>query len=418
MDEEKRQAMALFRYGLIAPLVAETYPQTSKEAYYRDVSSKEYTLPNGDTTTFNATTIKKWFIQYKKYGLEGITPSTRIDAGRSRKLEESVIDKIREYRTLMPYITARKIYDRLIEEGHINYTEVSIDTIYRYLRTNSALTIAKPKEECLSFECLYAGDCWQADSSHGPTIIVDGKKVTTWLISFIDDASRLITHGEFFENDNAVNVQLCFKKAIAKAGLPRMLYLDNGSSYANEQLKYICAELGIHLVFTRPYTPKSHGKIERSHLTAKQGWMNAKDWSAWHSLEDVNESYQVFLQEGYNHKVHSSIGITPKQRYMQDYNRIRFVEKDTLEHAFLHRITRGVSATALVSVFNTKYEVPQHFIGEKRLELRYPPNKLEKLYIYQDFKEVGVAYPVKTTENAKRKRQTTISYGDMDGGKS
>ena len=247
MDEEKRQAMALFRYGLIAPLVAETYPQTSKEAYYRDVSSKEYTLPNGDTTTFNATTIKKWFIQYKKYGLEGITPSTRIDAGRSRKLEESVIDKIREYRTLMPYITARKIYDRLIEEGHINYTEVSIDTIYRYLRTNSALTIAKPKEECLSFECLYAGDCWQAESSHGPTIIVDGKKVTTWLISFIDDASRLITHGEFLNRklDNLKQIQERITTLFRDQRVTPVFWIDE-AQYLNQ---HILADLKLLMNF-------------------------------------------------------------------------------------------------------------------------------------------------------------------------
>lgn len=279
MEQEKKQAMALFRYGLIAPLVAQTFPQASKAAYYREVADKEYTLPNGVTTRFHATTIKKWYLQYQACGLEGITPKTRIDSARSRKLDNEILEKIKEYRTNMPYITARKIYDRLVEEGHIKYTQISIDTIYRYLRTNSALEIAKPKEECLSFECLYAGDCWQADSSHGPTIVVDGKRVTTWLISFIDDASRLITHGEFFEHDNAINVQLCFKKAIAKVGKPRMLYLDNGASYSNNQMKYICAELGIHLVFTKPYTPKSHGKIERSHLTAKQGWMHANDWN-------------------------------------------------------------------------------------------------------------------------------------------
>ncbi len=417
MDEDKKQAMALFRYGLIAPLVAETFPQASKEAYYRETAAKQYTLPNGMPATFKATTIKHWFLAYQKDGLTGITPGTRMDAGHSRKLTESVIEKIREYRIKMPYITARKIYDLLVEEGYVNVTEVGIDALYRYLRSNSGLEVATPKEECLSFACLYAGDCWQADSSHGPTIVVGGKKVTTWLISFIDDASRLITHGEFFENDNAVNVQICFQKAIAKHGKPRMLYLDNGGSYANEQLKYICAELGIQLVFTKPYTPKSHGKIERSHLTAKQGWMNAKDWSTWHSLEDVNDSYQIFLQDGYNHKVHSSLSMTPKERYMLDYHRIRFVEKETLEHAFLHRITRGVNATALVSVFNKKYEVPQQFINQKRLELRYKPGQLETLFIYQEGKEVGTASPVKTTENGARKRQTVISYGHMDGGK-
>ena len=39
------------------------------------------------------------------------------------------------------------------------------------------------------------------DTSHGPIIKIDGKKVQTYLVQLIDDASRLIVGYQFFLND-------------------------------------------------------------------------------------------------------------------------------------------------------------------------------------------------------------------------
>lgn len=416
MTEEEKQAIALFKYSLIAPLVAGSYMEASKAEYYRQTAVKEYTFPNGEHTRYSTGTLKKWYCDYCRKGLEALKPLTRCDLGRSRKLSESAMIKIYEYRLQMPYITVKKIYDKLIEEGYINQKDISVDTIYRYMRGNSELKHSPQTKECLAFEFEHAGDCWQADSSHGPTIMVEGKKVTTWLISFQDDASRLIVHGEFFEHDNANNVQLCFKKAIAKHGKPIRIYLDNGGSYANQQLDLICAELGIQLIHTKPYHPTSHGKIERSHRTMKDGWMNATDWNQWTSFHQLNRSYEAFLQKDYTNEIHSSLGITPKERFMRDINLIKFIEKEVLDCAFLNRTTRKVSPTATVSVFNTEYELPQQFIGIRKLELRYDPFDTSKIYVYQNGKQVAQAEPVKKVENAQRKRRVTISYANMDGG--
>ena len=44
----------------------------------------------------------------------------------------------------------------------------------------------------------YANELWQGDTMYGPSIQhTDGKWKKTFLIAFIDDASRLITHAEF-----------------------------------------------------------------------------------------------------------------------------------------------------------------------------------------------------------------------------
>ena len=57
----------------------------------------------------------------------------------------------------------------------------------------------------------------------------------------------------FFLEDNAVNVQTVLKRAIAKYGVPKRLYADNGKPYKNEQLPIICAQLQIQIIHAQVY---------------------------------------------------------------------------------------------------------------------------------------------------------------------
>ena len=73
------------------------------------------------------------------------------------------------------------------------------------------------------------------DTSHGPIITIDGKKAQTYLIQLIDDASRLIVGYQFFLRDNALNFQLVLKQAIKTYGVPKRLFVDNGTPYVEEK---------------------------------------------------------------------------------------------------------------------------------------------------------------------------------------
>ena len=95
------------------------------------------------------------------------------------------------------------------------------------------------------------------DTSHGPIITIDGKKVQTYLIQLIDDASRLIVGFQFFLNDNALNFQLVLKQAIKIYGVPKRIFVDNGTPYKNLQFQTICAQIGSILIHAKPYSPQS-----------------------------------------------------------------------------------------------------------------------------------------------------------------
>lgn len=418
-DDEMKRQMALFRFSLIAPVVAGTFPQASKMDYYRQTCAKEHLLPNGKSVRLSPLTLKKWYWKYSDGGLEALLPRARADIGHSRVLTEDVCRQIHACREKFPYITGKKIYEKLIADGYMKESDASLDTVYRYMKAEEMTRNSMPPQECLAFEFEHANDCWQADTTVGPTIVHEGRHRQTYLIAFIDDASRLLVHGEFFFEDNARNMQTVFRKAVLKFGVPCRIFVDNGCSYRNNQLDWICAELGIVKIHAKPYHPKGKAKIERSHRTEKDRWMNCTDWNTFHSLEEVNASYHRFLDTEYNNSPHSSIGMTPRERYLKDFDSLRFLERAVVEEGFLHRITRKVTPTATVSLFNVSCEVPQQYIG-RTIHLRYRPEDLSEIYIYDgdSAKRLHTVYPVKKYDNAKRKRRANISYGSMDGGVS
>jgi hypothetical protein len=260
----------------------------------------------------------------------------------------------------------------------------------------------------------HANDCWQSDCSSGPVIMVNGKKTQTFLYAHIDDASRHVLHAEFYFRDNAVNMQDSFKKAIAKAGIPRRYFVDNGKSFDNLQLRLICASLGIALIHTRPYMPKSKGKVERLFRTIKDGWMNSVDWNGFSSLGDINASLSAFLSEKYTNSIHASLGCTPKDRFMRDYDKLRHMPIEELNFHFLHRKECRVTNAATIKLLGTEYEIPQQYIGSK-VKVRYLPADMSGLFIFSDEGTLlHTVRPVKKIENSKIKR-AAIDYTRAGG---
>jgi transposase InsO family protein len=261
----------------------------------------------------------------------------------------------------------------------------------------------------------FANDSWQADTSWGPVIKIEGRKTQLFLIAFIDDASRMITHWQFYLNDNAINMQDSFRQGIAKFGIPKMAYVDNGGPYDNLQLRLICASLGIVLAHSRPYVPKGRGKIERHFRTVKDGWMNCTDWDEFKSIEELSASFADFLSKEYTNDEHSSIGCTPKERFMRDYDKVRHIPIEQLNFHFLHRKECRVYNDATIKLLGNVYETPQQFIGSK-IKVRYLPTDKSELFIFSDDgKLLHTIYPVKKVENSKIKR-TAIDFTQIGGG--
>lgn len=246
---------ALFRYSLIIPAINETFTEKSKNEYFKSIANQEHKMPNGETGYFNVNTIKRWFYMYKRHGFDGLKQFERKDSGMSRKLSLEIFNSIEEIRKTRARITKKELYEELCNRGEIRAVDVAQSTFYRYLRLNEHSLNLKGKE-CKAYEASTANDIWQADTSNVMRIKINNKSEVVYLVHIIDDASRLIVGQALTFHDNAIFFQKVLKKAIKIYGLPKVLYVDNGSPYANEQLSLICANLGIHLIHAKPYSPR------------------------------------------------------------------------------------------------------------------------------------------------------------------
>lgn len=415
MKDKEKHEIALFRFSLIVPLVNETYDAASKSEFFREIASKEHKLPNGLSVKLSSGTIKKWFLNYKHGGFDALVPKARADIGKPRNIDSNAIAKIHELKENFPYITGTLIYQKLVEEGYVKASKTSLATVLRYIRENNLKRNQLAPVDRRAYEMEFANDCWQSDTSHGPIIMTNGQKKRTFLITFIDDASRLILHGEFFFQDNAVNMQTVFKKAISKYGIPKRVFVDNGGTYKNDQLRLICASLGIVLIHTKAYSPESKGKIERSFRTIKDNWMNGINWNDYTSLEFLNSDFNKYLNEKYSNSIHSSLSITPRERYIQDMNKMKFMPIEELDNHFLHRVSRKVNNDATISLNCFQFEVPAKYIGQK-INVRYSPINLDKAFIFDKNNKIcDTVYPLKKVDNSKVKRKV-IDYSKVNGG--
>ena len=414
MDQEQRDkeknAIALFRYGLISPLINNTYEEISKEEYYRKISMNSYEL-NGKEIKIRPDTLKHWYIAYQKLGYEGLIPKTRTDLNTSRKLTLDAQQKIIDYKKDYPHISGTLIYQKLIEDGYIKETTVSKSTILKFIRDNYLLFGSNGKIDRRAFEMEFANDMWDADTSHGPYLTINGKKIKTYLIAPIDDASRLITNAKFYYEDNAINFQKTFKEGLKKYGIPKKIFLDNGKTYKNEQLSIICANCGMELIYTKPYSPESKAKIERWFHTMKETWMRGINWEDIKDIDELNEMLNEFVND-YNNKIHSSLSdgnnnISPKQRWFRDENKIKKIDSDQIDEYFLHTAYPTIRTDAVAHIKKFNYEVPTKYIG-KKITVKYDFSDRTKAWIYEDGKKVEVIHLLDKIANSKIKRKETL----------
>lgn len=403
--------MDLFRYSVIAPLINNTNDFNTINEYCDFVASKTYNF-EGKIIKITPKTVKNWYYKYRKEGLESLENHKRCDKNNFRKIKNELVeDRIIELRKLYPRITTKKIYEKLLEDNYIT-SDVSVYAIFRYLKNNNLKAVQISKKEKKKYEHDYPNDSWQSDTSTGPYIKVDGKSKRVYLIMIIDDASRLIVGYDFFFEDNAINMQKVLKSAIKKYGVPKQLYVDNGSPYKNEQISLITARLGIKLIHAKPYSPTGKGKIERSFRTIKDGWLNCSNWNEFKTIEDVKDSFSNYLYKEYINKEHSETKITPNNKWHNEIKELKQLEEEKIEEAFMHSRLSKVYNDSTIQINNEKYEVPYKYVGQK-IEVRYYVSNPKEIIIYKDGKRCEACKLVDKKANSRVYRKNNIDYDKM-----
>ena len=149
-------------------------------------------------------------------------------------------------------------------------TRLNATNVWRFLHQHGLMpAAAAPGMDRRKYEAELPNDIWQSDVMHGPRVLVNERRRKAYLIAFIDDHSRLVPFGGFYLSENLAAFLDAFEKALLKRGLPRKLYVDNGSAFRSHQLEHVCASLAIALIHAKAYQPQGQGKIERFFRTVR-----------------------------------------------------------------------------------------------------------------------------------------------------
>ncbi|AGL00116.1 transposase [Desulfoscipio gibsoniae DSM 7213] len=410
VDESIREKIALFRYGIIAPLLNE---QVDREAYLAEQSAKKHEVPHYGERTYAAKTILEWLLLYRRQGFDGLKPARRSDRGQLRTLSSDQQDYVLALRKERLWMPVTVFYDQLIEQGEVFPKEVSYSTIHRFLKKQGLLGKETPKTpERKRFAHAKVNALWQTDASEGPRLRIGGKVVRTYLIAFIDDCSRLVPYAMFVPSEKFDGLRMVMKEALIRRGIPKMVYTDNGKIFRSQIMQFACASLGIQLLHTQAYDPQAKGKIERMFRTCKTRFYTLLKASPVSSLDELNERFWRWLEEDYHRKPHASLdGRMPLEVYLSQVDSIRTVDDPlALDSVFLKRAFRKVKHDATFSLENRLYEVPDIFAGQK-VELRYDESGV---HLYEDGKVVAQAVEVSFHDNAHVKRQrSSLSFKEL-----
>lgn len=415
MDEKDRENIALFRFSLIAPLLQGQV--ISRKAYLESVAARSHEVPYYGFCDYSPQTIAGWLRDYRREGFEGLKPKRRSDRGKSRALSLELQEQILALRQEERSSPASVFYDQLVAKGVILPDAVSYATIYRFLKARGLLGREERREpERKRFAYDTVNTLWQGDVAAGPYLKVNGKKIATFLFAFIDDCSRLVPFAQFSTTEKFEPLKIVLKEAILRRGIPKMIYVDNGKIYRSEQLQLACAALGIALINTKPYDPQSKGKIERFFLTVRQRFLPLVKEENLKSLDNLNRSFWQWLEEDYHRQFHSALGMSPLDKFMSQFSQVKMVsDPAALEPLFFKREERRVHHDATISINKRLFEVPPQFIGN-RIEVRFDPEKLDKVLIFVAGKEVAVAKPVEFSVNARAKRESRLSFAILQQG--
>lgn len=401
--DDKAEKIALFRYGLIAPLVLEALPRGELTRRAEEIAARTYEIPESGRRSVAVDTLLEWAKRYRQGGFEALAPKARQDRGRSRALTPQLAALIERLKRENPHRTGTTLLRELALCAGQDRPPVSASTLYRFLQQrglSARQLLAPPGRK--KFEAERANQIWQADLLFGPWVArPGGGRRQVFLQATLDDASRLIPHAGFYASQGLDAALDCLRQAIAARGIPGRLYIDNAKVYRSPQLARIAASLGTLIVHSRPYQPEGRGKIERFFRTLREQFLVNLDPQRLLTLEELNERLWTWIEQSYHRSPHSALGTTPLLRWQRDIEQVRQVPPATdLGRLFWHRLDRLVRRDSTFLLRHQLYEAPAHLAGQT-VEVRFDPLDTAEVEVWFQGQRQATARPLDAVLNGR-----------------
>ncbi len=382
--------IALFRYALIRQAADPALSTKQRGQLVRVLAASEHTGPFGRPVRYSRESLDRWIRAWRAGGFEALQPTARNLEPRT---DPAVLELAAALKREVPARTAAQV--GAILRAHAGLTSVtpSARTLQRHFARLELNTRpdGRPPRSFGRFEAEAPNDRWTGDALHGPALA--GRK--TYLFAFIDDHSRALVGYRWGHSEDTVRLEAALRAGLAARGVPKVVYVDNGSAFVSGQLLRALASLGIVLTHSRPGQPAGRGKIERFFRTVREQFLVELGVPgvvrAIADLAQLNELFAAWVETVYHRREHSETGQAPLERFLAA-GVPALPTPAQLHEAFLWSARRTVTKTATISLHGNSYEVDAALVG-RRVEVVFDPFDLTRLQVRYQGRPMGTAIP-------------------------
>jgi putative transposase len=382
-SDDRRRDVALFRYSLIREAADKAVSHADRGLLVRELAAREHQGPDGRAVRVGRSSLDRWIKAWQIGGFDALFPQARTAVPFTAG---AVLDLAVKLKLEAPARTAAQVGEIIAVS---NGWAPSARTIQREFARRGLNTRPDGRAPVVfgRFEAAASNDRWTGDALHGP--IIDGRKA--FLFAFLDDHSRAIPGFRWGTAEDTIRLEAALRHALGARGIPRQIYVDNGSAYASAPLMRTCAVLGIRLVHSRPGRPEGRGKIERFFRTVRDQFLVEIAVNAPPDFDGLNRLFAAWVETVYHRRVHSETGQAPIERYVAG-GPFQVPTPAQLHEAFLWSETRTVTKTATVALHGSTFEVDAALVGRK-VECVFDPFDLTRIEIRYQNRPMGHGVP-------------------------
>jgi len=408
-DKISRREVALFRLAVLGDLIHAKLRRGARLRALKKKATEVWLFPDGKSGLIRAKTIESWLTAYRQGGIGGLMPRERKDKGLCKAIPARLQDLILAMKREDRGRSVPMILRELAGAGQMRPEQFSASSVARLLRSHglSGPRLELETQARYRFVAATCNDLWQGDACHGPKLFdkASGRDLRVKIFGLLDDKSRLVTYLRAGFHERPEDFLRVLLEAVQRRGIPRAVLLDNHGSFTGSDTRIACAQLGIRLVFARPYDGPGKGKIERFWRTLRAHVLDRLDMREVTTLDDLNVRLMTWVASEYNQRPHAGISArTPLSVFEEDAGELRFVDDPAeLESAFEASLERLVKNDATCSFRGRIYEVPPH-LRRRKVMVHYKLLRPEVVWIEEGGVQV-LLREVDAVANAKRSRK-------------
>ena len=225
--------------------------------------------------------LRRYIQHYKEKGYRSLADIPRSDKGSLRTVPAVAVDEAVKLRQELPSRSVKRIIEilegeKIVKPGEVPRTSLNRHLIERGYGAAQLRAEGKAAKPSSRFERERRNDLFQADIKYGPILADKGRKKKTYLLSLLDDKSRMLMHAEFYGNQRLPILEDCFRKALLKFGKPKDILVDNGKIFVSKWFRLACARLGINHIAAKPYARKLRASAKNTIKELTNLWMNSR----------------------------------------------------------------------------------------------------------------------------------------------